>query len=90
MSQETLRIQKISGQQARSPRRHSAEFTVCKLVDTTTCIAARPAKWLAGVEHIRSRPPPSTTPIRRCRIPGGITGPDPLQRTRARRRHLQC
>jgi len=42
MSQETLRIQKISGHAGTVPGEDTQrEFTVCKLVDTTTCIGCK-------------------------------------------------
>jgi formate dehydrogenase iron-sulfur subunit len=42
MSQETLRIQKISGHAGTVPGEDTQrEFTVCKLIDTTTCIGCK-------------------------------------------------
>src|SRR5258708_36193331 len=42
MSQETLRIQKISGLAGMVPCEDTQRgFTVCKLVDTTTCIGCK-------------------------------------------------
>ena len=42
MSQATLRIQKISGHAGTVPGEDTQrEFTVCKLVDTTTCIGCK-------------------------------------------------
>ncbi len=42
MSQETLRIQKISGHAGSVPGEGTQrEYTVCKLIDTTTCIGCK-------------------------------------------------
>jgi len=42
MSQETLRIQKISGHAGTVPGEDTQRgFTVCKLIDTTTCIGCK-------------------------------------------------
>src|SRR6266568_3439479 len=42
MSQATLRVQKISGHAGSVPGEGAQrEFTVCKLIDTTTCIGCK-------------------------------------------------
>src|ERR1700752_4128819 len=42
MSQETLRIQKISGHAGSVPGEGTKrQYTVCKLIDTTTCIGCK-------------------------------------------------
>src|ERR1700726_841286 len=42
MSQATLRVQKISGHAGSVPGDDAQrEFTVCKLIDTTTCIGCK-------------------------------------------------
>ncbi len=90
MSQATLRIQKISGHAGSVPGEDTQrEFTVCKLIDTTTCIGCKACEVACmewndmpfARDHLRQHLPDDAGD------PVELLESDPFQRARARRRH---